>query len=203
MMFASNLIVTVTVTTSTLYYLNHPDAIDKLNKLRNEMKEFKNNPPTLSHLKTEMPMADGSIKEAMRLAPIVANVGYVCKDEIAFTFKGQKLRGPISFFLAFAHNYSDPTYYPNPDCFIPERWMSGEKEEISDEALTAYRPFGMGRHVCLGYKLAELVMKSALYCFARDETRVIKFDVENVKRISDLFPAYAISDGFPGRVVRE
>lgn len=192
----------MTVTTSTLYYLNHPSAIDKLDKLRNEMKEYKNNPPTLSHLKTGMPIADGSIKEAMRLAPIVANVGYVCKDDVPFTFKGQKLRGPISFFLAFAHNYSDSTYYPDPDCFIPERWIPGAKDEVSDEARTAYRPFGMGRHVCLGYKLAELVMKSALFCFARSETRVIKFDNENVNRMSDLFPAYAISDGFPGRVVR-
>ena len=191
----------VTNTTSMLFYLNHPDNAGSLQKLREEMHAFSNAPPMLSDLKNETPIADGAIKETMRLAPIVGNIAYACKDDTSFTFKGQKLQGPIAFFMAFAHNYSDPKYFPNPDSFIPERWISGAKEEVSNEARASFRPFGMGRHVCLGYKLAELVMKSALFCFARDNTRVIKFDSETVKRKSDIFPAYSISDGFPGRVV--
>lgn len=184
-----------------LYYLNHPDNTGSLQKLREEMNAFNNAQPMLSDLKNQTPIADGAIKETMRLAPIVGNIAYACKDDISFTFKGQKLQGPIAFFMAFAQNYSDPKYFPNPDCFIPERWIIGTKEEVSSEARSAFRPFGMGKHVCLGYKLAELVMKSALYCFARDNTRAITFDSENVKRKSDIFPAYSISDGFPGKVV--
>lgn len=192
----------VTVTTSMLYYFNHPDNTTSIEKLRKEMKALSAS-PTLANFKNDTPIADGAIKETMRLAPIVGNIGYACKDEISFTFKGQKMRGPISFFFAFAHNYSDSNYFPNPDCFIPERWVRGAKEEVSDEARAAYRPFGMGRHVCLGYKLAELVMKSALYCFARDSSRIIQFDTDRVKRKADVFPAYSISDGFPGRVVNQ
>lgn len=165
------------------------------------MNAFDNTPPPLSNLKNDTPFADGVIKEAMRLAPIVGNVTYACKDNIPFTFKGQKMCGPISFFLAFAHNYTDAKYFPNPECFIPERWIAGSGVEVSDEARLAYRPFGMGKHICLGYKLAELVMKSAMYCFASDKTRVIEFDATKVKRVANIFPAYHVSDGFPGRVV--
>lgn len=192
----------MTVTATTLYYLNHPDNTSSLDKLRREMKSFKG-PPTLSDLKNHTPIADGSIKEAMRLAPIVGNITYACKEDVEFTFKGERCAGPISFFLAFAHNYSDSRYFSNPECFVPERWVAGSDLEVGEEARTAYRPFGMGRHLCLGFKLAELVMKSAMYCFTKNETRSIKFDVDNVKRVADIFPAYHISNGFPGRVVNQ
>uniref|UniRef100_A0A7R9WBB3 Cytochrome P450 n=1 Tax=Pseudictyota dubia TaxID=2749911 RepID=A0A7R9WBB3_9STRA len=192
---------TMTVTTSTLYYLNHPDNTKKLSCLRQEMKAF-DTAPSLANLKGNMPVAEGAIKETMRLAPIIGSVTYVLKDPVAFTFKGQKMQGPLSFMIASAHNYSNPELFPDPDAFIPERWMEGSEHAVSKEAKLVYKPFGMGRHMCLGNQLALLVMKSSLYCFAREETRAIEFDTEKVSRKSGLFPAYYISEGFPGRVIR-
>ena len=192
---------TVTVTTSALYYLNHPDNVTKLQKLREEVKAFGDELPTVSNLKNDMPLTDGIINETMRLAPIVGNVFYACKDDITFTFKEQKMQGPITFMLPFAHNYSDPQYFVNPNCFVPERWITGAPEEVSEKGRAAFKPFGMGRHLCLGYNLATLVIKSALYCFSREDSRAIEFDIANVKPKADVFPAYSISDGFPGRVV--
>lgn len=64
-----------------------------------------------------------------------------------------------------------------------------------------FKPFGDGLHLCLDYSLAKLVMKVNLYCFARKQSRIIDFDVDAVKVVTDIFPENNISDDFPGRVV--
>ena len=194
---------TMTVTTNTLYYLNHPDNKEKMNKLREEAKQFASKElPSFADLKNNMPYADATIKESMRLAPIVVGLTHAVKDEVEFTFKGQQMQGPASFMLVFAHHFKDANIFPMPDTFVPERWIAGNNEYyVSAEARKTFTPFGAGRHLCLGFKLAELVLKSALYCFARDDSRVIEFDTCKVSKQSRLFPAYSISGGFPGRVV--
>ena len=68
------------MTTNTLYYLNHPDNADKLRKLREEAKLFVGGTggdeafPTYAQLRGEMPYAEASIKEAVRLGPIISGV---------------------------------------------------------------------------------------------------------------------------------
>jgi hypothetical protein len=104
--------------------------------------------------------------------------------------------------LAFGQNFTDESFFPQPNSFIPERWLSGSDSDIcvTDEARKAFMPFGAGRHLCLGFKLADLVLKSALYCFACDDERVIEFDHSSVAKKAGIFPSYSISDGLPGRV---
>ena len=197
------------MTTNTLYYLNHPDNADKLQRLREEAKAFVVGDtgtadeevfPTFAQLKNEMPYAEASIKEAMRLAPIISGVTYAVKDDVSFTFKGQLMQGPSSFMLSWGQNFVDPKFFPRPNEYMPERWDPDSDMYVSKEAQAAYRPFGAGRHMCLGYQLALLVMKSTLYCFAREETRTIEFDTNKVGTKFGLFPSYSISDGFPAKV---
>lgn len=191
---------TMTVTTNTLYYLNLPGNKDKLDKLRSEMKQLRSD-PSYTQMKTNMTYADAVIKESMRLCPIIVSIAYKSNEEMSFSLQGQKLQAPISIMLAFGQNFTDETFFPQPDSFIPERWISEDSDVyVSDEARRAFIPFGAGRHLCLGFKLADLVLKSALYCFACDEERVIEFDHDNVAKKVGIFPSYSISDGFPGRV---
>ena len=194
---------TMNVTTSTLYFLNHSKNSDKLKKLREEARaqlsidqEF----PTFDKLKAGMPYAAAVIKETMRLAPMAEAVTFVANDDAPFIFKGQQIQGPIKFMLPWDHFLMDPRLFPRPEEFLPERWIPTSGLYVSEEARAAYTVFGMGRHVCLGNQLAMLVMKSSLYCFVRDETRGIQFDEEKVLPKLGNFPAYSISDGFPGRV---
>ncbi|KAL7497595.1 hypothetical protein ACHAWT_005898 [Skeletonema menzelii] len=192
---------TMTVTTNTLYYLNLPENKDKLDKLRTEMKGL-GIEPTYTQMKNNMSYADAVIKESMRICPIIVSIAYKSDEEMSFSLKGQKLQAPISITLAFGQNFTDERFFPQPDSFIPERWLSDSDLYVSDEAQKAFMPFGAGRHLCLGFKLADLVLKSALYCFASDEKRVIEFDHSNVAKKAGIFPSYSISDGFPGRVSR-
>ena len=103
--------------------------------------------------------------------------------------------------LSWGQNFVDPKFFPRPKEYMPERWNPDSDMYVSKEAQAAYRPFGAGRHMCLGYQLALLVMKSTLHCFAREETRIIEFDTDKVGTKFGLFPSYCISDGFPARVV--
>lgn len=193
---------TMTVTTSTLYYLNLPGNKGKLDKLRSEMKELRSE-PSYTQMKINMTYADAVIKESMRLCPIIVQIGYKSNEEMSFSLQGQKLQAPISIQLSFGQNFTDEKFFPQPDRFIPERWLSEDSDiYVSDEARKAFMPFGAGRHLCLGFKLADLVLKSALYCFACDEERVIEFDHSNVAKKAGIFPSYSISDGFPGRVTK-
>ncbi len=191
---------TMTVTTNTLYYLNLPENKEKLDKLRSEMKEL-GSEPSYTQMKFNLTYADAVIKESMRLCPIILTIAYKSNEEMSFSLQGQKLQAPISIMLAFGQNFTDERFFPKPDSFIPERWFSEDSDiYVSDEARKAFTPFGAGRHLCLGFKLADLVLKSALYCFACDEERVIEFDQDSVGKKAGIFPSYSISDGFPGRV---
>lgn len=194
---------TMTITTSALYFLNLSKNDEKLEKLRDEVSNL-GEAPSYEGLKGGMPFAEGCIKETMRLAPIVGSIAYAMDEGHSVTFKGQELSGPMSFMLSFSHNYMDSSIFPDPSAFKPERWIAGHEDEASERARMAYRPFGTGRHICLGYQLALLVMKASLYCFAVGaKKRTIKFDESDVTIVNQLFPEAKVKDGFSGRVCSE
>ena len=51
----------------------------------------------------------------------------------------------------------DPKTFPDPDSFIPERWIGSES--VSDEMRELHMPFSKGTRVCLGKTLAMMELK--------------------------------------------
>lgn len=63
--------------------------------------------------------------------------------------------------------HRDPEFYPDPECFNPERFTSDAKQ--SRDPYT-YMPFGHGPRNCMGMRFAQLEMKLALSVIMKNFT---------------------------------
>jgi cytochrome P450 len=50
--------------------------------------------------------------------------------------------------------------FTHPDAFVPERFL--DKSPFPNDRLDAFQPFLLGRHKCLGQKLAWAIMRLTL-----------------------------------------
>ena len=105
------------------------------------------------------PYLKGALNETMRLNPpapltaikqlgsdMVSQGGYVLP------------KGSIVFF-AYGALARDPSIYPNPDQFLPSRWL---QENVTDKAKLAFFPFSLGRRNCVGQPFAVAELQSVL-----------------------------------------
>ncbi|KAK4184516.1 cytochrome P450-like protein [Podospora australis] len=128
----------------------------------------------LAEVRTIMPSADSPIppvtkicqlkyltavlEESLRIAHGVAGrLSRIAPDEDLF-YDGLKLPKGVTFSQSMYYIHSDPSVYPFPDEFHPERFLEGE-EAVSkkwDVALAKehLQPFGKGTRNCLGINLA-------------------------------------------------
>ena len=90
-------------------------------------------------------------KETLRLYTIGSGSGYV-EVQREFTMEDRTLPRGTQIFWSLLSAGRDPDIYPNPDRFLPERWLENGKEILSVPTLA----FGSGLHRCLGEHLALL-----------------------------------------------
>jgi cytochrome P450 len=114
----------------------------------------------------ELPFTDCVIKESLRLFPpawvITRDVLRDCR------VGGFHIPGGTQLFACTYFIQRDARYFPQPERFIPERWMidaRGSARELScmrDLPKFAYFPFGGGQRMCVGNAFALMEIKLAL-----------------------------------------
>lgn len=60
----------------------------------------------------------------------------------------------------------DPNIFPNPDQFLPERWLEGADDQLARQD-RFFLPFGLGSRQCLGMNFAYAELYTAVSAIFR------------------------------------
>ncbi|MEZ4318803.1 MAG: cytochrome P450 [Myxococcota bacterium] len=94
--------------------------------------------------------AEAVLKEAMRLLPPVWAVGR--ETQAAIRLGEHDVPAGTQILVAQCVLNRNPTWFPDPDAFRPDRWLDGGP----DLPRFAYLPFGGGPRVCIGNHFAMM-----------------------------------------------
>ena len=157
-------------TSSTICYVlyllaNHPKVLARVREEHTQLfgvdhaeriRLLENEP----HLLNRLSYSTAIIKETLRLFPSSSSIrGGEPGHHIRSTEGGPPL--PTDGFLVWAVSYPlhhDPTYWPQAEEFIPERWLVNPGDPLYP-VKGAWRPFEHGPRNCIGQELAMLEMK--------------------------------------------
>ncbi|KXN88975.1 hypothetical protein AN958_06437 [Leucoagaricus sp. SymC.cos] len=146
-----------------------PDILKKLQIEIDEVMADSRAIPDILVLQ-ELPYLNAFIKEGLRVytaAPsllerVVPNstAKNGARDEI-FDLMGYALPpGTVVSTQAWSM-HRDPSVFPSPDAFLPERWLECSQTELTNMN-QHMMPFGTGTRVCGGQNLAQVVLRVAL-----------------------------------------
>ncbi|KAJ8041177.1 Cytochrome P450 27C1 [Holothuria leucospilota] len=150
-----------------LYELSrHPEAEERLfDEVDSVMREGPSS--TASHKElAKMPFLKAIMKETLRLYPVVpANNRILEKDVVigGYHIPKKTVIGSLQFVMG-----RDPTIFPEPNKFLPERWLKTEEQSSAKSVAFASIPFGFGPRMCIGRRIAEMELHLALVQISRN-----------------------------------
>ena len=174
---------TSTALASAFFYLVHNPA-----KLAKATEEVRRNFSEVEEIVKSQKLGDlvycrAVLDEGMRLSP---PVGGILPRQVlpgGITVDGEKLPANVDIGVSHYAIQHNPSYYPSPFEFVPERWIAGAeanirlpsgntvttKEDVT-VAKSAFTPFSVGPRACIGKNLAyaELLLALARTLFLYD-----------------------------------
>ncbi|XP_073962347.1 cytochrome P450 CYP12A2-like isoform X1 [Choristoneura fumiferana] len=96
------------------------------------------------------------LKESMRMMPVVTGNARVTTKE--YNIMGYKIPKDVTIILCNQFMSKIEEEYPNPDEFIPERWLAEKDDPLYHGNAHPFSsvPFGFGTRMCIGRRIAEL-----------------------------------------------
>jgi cytochrome P450 len=130
-----------------------------------------------------LPYLDATVKEVLRLRPVVPVVGRVLKKDTTLGGFTMPAGTAVGACIYLAHR--NPDVYPDPDQFRPERFLGMQPDPVS------WLPFGGGIRRCIGAAFALYEMKIVLgtMLLARDFELAQPPNAKTLRRAITFWPA--------------
>lgn len=154
--------------TSAIVYLfqhmaDHPEILAKVREEQYRVRNGDVEAPTTLEMVDDMVYTRACVKESLRLVPPVIMVPYKTKKafKISEDYTVPKNTMVIPSFWDSTH---DAEVYPEPDRFLPERWLPKEDGEIplADKSPQNYLVWGSGPHKCIGVQYASMHLAAVI-----------------------------------------
>lgn len=164
-------------TSSTLAFAAYELAVnpDIQERLRSEFKEMdeKLNGKAITYddIKS-LKYLDCFILEVMRKWSVGVATERTCAKEFSFELDGKTIKIPEKtpvMFTTYAFHH-ESNFFPQPEKFDPDRFGP---ENLKDQNMNAYMPFGIGPRSCIGNRFALMTLKLIIYKMILN----LKFDV--------------------------
>ena len=133
------------------HILEHPRVLEII---REELRRVVGDGPLLSEHLQELKYLDATVKETLRLTPIIPDVGR--RLERPMRIGGRHLPAGVNASPSIYLAHRRPSAWPDPEKFDPERFLKGRP------GLYEFFPFGGGIRRCLGMAFALYEMKVVL-----------------------------------------
>lgn len=166
--------------------LNHPEVEAKL---RAELDAVAPNRAITAEDLPKLEYLDATIKEVMRVRPVVLGVGRRLKAPI--TLRGYEIPAGTGIQPSIYAVHRRPDLYPEPERFLPERFVGKKPDPYG------YFPFGGGVRRCIGMAYALYEMKIVLATVLRR----VKLRLEKPRPLGFVLRAFLISPAGGTRVV--
>jgi cytochrome P450 len=131
--------------------LSHPPIHDRL---RDEVRGLAGGADPDPEKLAALPFLDATVKEVLRLRPVIPVVGRVLQRPFSFGAFDLPAGTTVAPCIYLAQR--DPDVYPEPEAFRPERFLGMQPDPYS------WLPFGGGTRRCIGAAFAVYEMKVVL-----------------------------------------
>ncbi|RUS70326.1 hypothetical protein EGW08_021910, partial [Elysia chlorotica] len=100
---------------------------------------------------------DQVVNETLRMYPPLPYITRLAQE--SRTYGTVTIPAGSAVYIPITEVHRDPSQYPNPDVFDPQRFSDENKAARNP---LAFIPFGQGPRICIGMRLAYLELKTAL-----------------------------------------
>ena len=142
--------------TVTMFLYHLAVNSEKQELLRDEIQRVIGNNGEITESKiNQLKYLRACMRESMRLFSAVLGVGR--RTQVEMTLSGYFIPKGTYVSTMFNNFHLDSSQFPNPEKFIPERWLRGCPTHHNAHPF-AYIPFAHGPRMCIGRRFAELEM---------------------------------------------
>lgn len=166
---------------------DHPEVLAKVREEQERVRGGDYEKPLTLEMMDEMPYLRAMVKETLRVKPPVTMVPY--KTTKAFPISQDYTVPSGSMVIpSFYNSLHDPAVFPDPDRFMPERWLDPNGSANTNPR--NYLVFGSGPHKCIGleYAMMNIALVLANAAVLMNWEHELTPQSDKVQIIATLFP---------------